>query len=152
MSEGKGITCYGCMSNLKTISDLRNQLAASDSNMMAEEIVDLHKTIKELKQQHADLNEHTKMIEKSNLDLVLEKSEMEKQLAEANQEIELLKADAQGKRRELDEKDNEIVRLKDRIRDTEGLNDSEDFSIGYLNNVTAANPKRTFLMIQGISL
>jgi uncharacterized protein (DUF3084 family) len=61
-----------------------------DSNMMAEEVVALHKTIKELRSQLADLNAHTKQVEKSNLDFVLEKDDLEKQISERDVRIKNL--------------------------------------------------------------
>lgn len=43
---------------------------------------------------------------------------------------------------------DQIKQLTDRIRDTEGLKDSDIFTVGYLDNVTTANPRRTFLIVK----
>jgi peptidoglycan hydrolase CwlO-like protein len=51
-------------------------------------------------------------------------------------------------KKDCEGKDAEIERLKYRIRDTEQLKDSVNFEVGYLENITAANPKRTFLIIK----
>jgi chromosome segregation ATPase len=47
--------------------------------------------ISDLRRQLADLDAHTKLVERSNFDLISEKAELEKQLAAKDKEIEQLK-------------------------------------------------------------